>query len=201
MNKIVTISREFGSGGREVAKRLSDVLGVAYYDKEIIDHIAEKTNFAPEYVATVSEVPTMSSYPVTFGRTFASNVLSPSEAVQIAQRECIKELAEKEDCIIVGRCANSILADKAFKVFVYASDMDCRIDRCYNKVPADKEIPRKKMEKEILAVDKRRAKYQLAYADQKWGEMSNYDLCIDTSKFGVKKAVEIIAHAMKVYYE
>ncbi|WP_317856287.1 cytidylate kinase-like family protein [Chakrabartyella piscis] len=198
MKKIITINRQFGSGGREIAKRLADVLQIAYYDKALINQIAEKTSFSPEFIAEASE--TMNFQPLVFANTFASNLLSPADTIQIAQTEFIKEIAEKEDCIIVGRCANSILEDTAFKVFIYASDMDTRIERCYVKVPADQDMPRKKMEKQILAVDKQRAKYHSFTTGQEWFDMNNYDLCIDTSKMGVKKAVELIVCGYKLYF-
>lgn len=198
MKNIITINRQFGSGGREVAKRLADVLQIAYYDKELIRQIADKTNFSPEFIAETSE--TMNPYPLVFANTFAHTSLSPADTIQIAQTDFIKELAEKEDCIIVGRCANSILADTAFKVFIYSSDMEERIERCYQKVPNDREMPKKKMEKQILAVDKQRGKYHSFSTGQNWADMSNYDLCIDTSKLGVKKAVELIVVGYHLFF-
>ncbi len=199
MNKIITINRQFGSGGREVAKRLADALQIAYYDKALINQIANQTNFSPDFVAEASE--SMNNTPLVFANTFTSSILSPADTIQIAQTKFIRELGEKEDCIIVGRCANSILGEKAFKVFIYASDMETRIERCYAKVPEDRDMPRKKMEKQILAIDKQRAKYHAFSTGQEWADMSNYDLCIDTSKLGVKKAVELIVCGARLYFE
>ncbi len=198
MNKIITINRQFGSGGREIAKRLSDALKISYYDKELIRQIANKTNFSPDFIAETSE--TMTYQPLVFANTFATSLLSPADTVQFAQTEIIRELADKEDCIIVGRCANSILEERAFKVFIYASDMDSRINRCYEKVPTDNDVPRRKMEKQILSIDKERAKYHSFSTGQEWMDMNNYDLCIDTSKLGVKKAVELIVCGYQLYF-
>lgn len=200
MNKIITINRQFSSGGREVAKRLSDALNISYFDNEIINQVATKTDLSPEYISRVSETAALNQYTITFAHTFA-NIPSPIETIQAAQYEFLKELGEKQDCIIVGRCANHIFGNKAFKVFIYASDMDSRIERCYDKVPEDKDIPRKKMEKQILAIDKERAKYHRFYGSADWNDMSNYDLCINTSTIDIKKAVEIIEQSVKLYFE
>lgn len=199
MKKIITISRQFSSGGREVAKRLSDKLGIMYYDNEIIEQIAEKTNLCPEYIKNMSEKFNINEYSLTFSHAFA-NIPTPVELIQKTQNEIILELA-KEDCIIVGRCANHIIKEKTFKVFLYASDMEGRINRCYDKVPEDRDIPRKKMEKQILSVDKQREKYHSFYGDKNWSSMSNYDICVNTSTLGIKNSVDVIADSYKIFYK
>ena len=199
MNKIITISRQFGSGGREVGKRLADALMCAYYDKEIIKEVAVKSGLSEEYVEKYSESTFTRNYPFTFARTVPTTYIqSPSDKLHLTQVNVIKDLSNKGDCVIVGRCADAILENQnPFKVFIYSSDMDVRIKRCYEKVPADKEKTRKEMEKMIISVDKQRTKFYSHYEGKIWGNINNYNLCIDTSKVDIKKAVEIILLAIE----
>lgn len=200
MRKIITINRQFASGGHDVARKLAELLGIKVYDKELISQISDKTQLSQEFIAERSEKRTLGQYTISYANAFTYAVSSPMDTVQIAQTQIIKELAEQEDCIIVGRCANYILEHKAYKVFIYASDMDSRIDRCYKAKPEDREISRAKMEKQILSLDKQRAKYHAFYTDQDWHSMSNYNLCIDTSHFGIHNAAELIKHAVEAYF-
>ena len=196
MKKVVTINRQFGSGGREVGKRLADALNIAYYDHELINKIAEETNMHPDYIADCQELSVSRTYAISVGRTFSMPQLSPTDNIQIAQTKIIKKLGTEQDCVIVGRCANNILEETAFKVFIFSSDINARIQRCYDKVPEDKNKSEKEMQKSILAVDKKRAKYHSYYTGQEWLEISNYNLCIDTAKIDIKTAVELIAAAV-----
>lgn len=198
MSKIITINRQFGSGGREVGKRLADALMCAYYDKELIKEVSEKSGLTEDYVEKYSESNFTRNYSFTFGRTIpASYIQPPSDTIQIAQSKIIKELSKKGDCVIVGRCADAILDDQnPFKVFIYSSNMDTRISRCHEKVPTDKDKTKKDMEKMILNIDKQREKFYNHYTNKTWGDMTNYNLCIDTAKIDIKKAVEVILVAM-----
>lgn len=196
MNKVITINRQFGSGGREVGRRLAEALNIAYYDKEIITKIAKETNLSPSYIEKYDEVSVSHQFPFTFGRTFSMPVMLPNSQIQIEETKIIKKLAEAQSCVIIGRCANDILYDTAFKVFIYSSDMEKKIDRCYDKVPADKSKSREEMKKMILSVDKQRAKYNEFYTGYDWMDMSSYNLCIDTAKIDFKKAVELITMAI-----
>lgn len=198
MGKIITISREFGSGGREIGKRLADALSFAYYDKEIINMVAEKSGFAHEYIEKYSESAASRQYPIHIAGTFMTPVQMPSEKLQITQSQILKELSETGDCVIIGRRADYILETKnPFKVFIYASHMDDRVERCFAKDPASKGKSHKEMEKNILSVDKQRAKYYNYYTSHTWGKMHNYNLCIDTSAVEIKTAVEIIITAIR----
>ena len=124
MGKIITIGREFGSGGREVGKRLSDELGIAYYDNEIITEIAKRTELAEGYVQHVMENGPTALMPITIGRTFymgADPVMEQNNAIYREQSLLVQELAEKSDCVIVGRSADYILRDKKpLRLFIYA---------------------------------------------------------------------------------
>lgn len=194
MNKIITINREFGSGGREVAKRVADILSIAYYDKELVDKIAEETKYNPEYIENFSEAIASRSYPLIFSKTLMSIYSPPNDNIQSVQTKIIRDIANMSSCVIVGRCASDILRkEKILKVFIYSSDMEQRINRCYEKVPADREKSREEMKKLILSTDKAREKYHNYYTLNKWKDMMKYNLCIDTSKADVKIAAQIIA--------
>ena len=198
MSNIITISRQFSSGGREIGKRLADALLYAYYDRELIKKVAEESGFAESYIERYSEGNITRAYPFTFRNTFVNYIQSPRDKIQIAQEKIITELSEKSDCIIIGRCADCILKEHTIiKIFVYSSDMDARINRCYDKVPTDKSKSRKEIEKMILSVDKERAKYYGFYTGREWGNMLNYNLCIDTSIVSIQKAVDTILEFCK----
>ena len=197
MSNIITINRQFGSGGREVGKRLADALQCSYYDKELLEIIAKEVGYTTEYINQFDESATR-TYAYTFGRSFVTYQQTPADTIQLAYTNVIKSMAQKNDCVIMGRCANHSLRDQnPLKVFIYASDIDFKIARCFDKVPADKEFnTQKQMAKDILKVDKQRAKYHEYYTGQTWSDMSNYNLCIDTSKIGINKAVELILNAL-----
>ncbi|WP_409967501.1 cytidylate kinase-like family protein [Bengtsoniella intestinalis] len=197
VNRPITINRQFASGGREVGKRLADALDIAYYDKELLSAIAEKSGFSQNFVSEFDET-SIKNYVFTFGQTFTTYNNSPITQLLNVQSEILQQIAKKESAVIMGRCANYILSDEnPFKVFIYSSDMDARIKRCYDKVPQDVGVKSAtKMKDDIQKVDKKRSMYYEYYTDQKWMDMSNYDLCIDTSTVGVKGAVEIILNAL-----
>ena len=198
MNKIITIGREFGSGGRELGKRLSDHLGIAYYDKEIIDEIAKRTQLAEGYVRQVVEQQTALFFPITVGRTFHSTgsdyMLKQLTAVYAEQANVLREMAEKSDCIIVGRCGDYILKDhNPIRLFVYAN-MDAKVKRCREKADEHENLTDQELIKKIRRVDRDRAKYYRYYTGQEWGNRANYDMCINTSSVPVKELAEALAH-------
>lgn len=192
MKRIITINRQFGSGGREVGKRLADELKIAYYDKELIAKVAEETGFDLNYISRYEETAVSRYYPFSFGCTLSVGCDMPQDDIYIAQARIIKRLGEMQDCVIIGRCAGYILKDAAFKIFIYASSMKKRIERCYEKVPADRAKSEEEMKKSILSVDKCRSHYYAYYTGEKWLDMRNYNLCIDTAKISIKQAVKTI---------
>lgn len=193
--KIITINRQFGSGGREVGKRLAEALNIAFYDKELLNMIAEETKMHPDFIDKFDEVNVM-NFNFSFGRSFYTYQQSPTEQVQIAQGNIIKQIADKESAVIMGRCASHILKDSnPFKIFIYSSDMDLRVKRCFAKDPNDKKSE-KDMIKEINKIDKQRAKYFEYYTNEKWLDISQYNLCIDTAKVDIKTAVSMIVSAI-----
>ena len=197
MNKIITIGREFGSGGREFGRRLAEELGIEYYDKEIITAIAEKTSMSQEYVQEILEGKQHPLYPITIGQSmFITDnfYIQQEQSIYLAQCEIIRDLAQKSSCVIVGRCADFILRDlKPFKIFVYA-DIESRVKRCLERnTEAEKHLTEKEMKKKILKIDKNRAKYYDYYTGNEWGDKSNYDLCINTTDVVIKEIVPVIA--------
>ena len=151
MNKIITISREFGSGGREIGKRLADELGIRYYDKEIIIEIAKQTGLSEEYIKNISEKG-IYPYPFQFAKSFAmySALQSNQTEVLVKQQEILKQIAEKGNCIIVGRGANVILKDhNTMNIFVYA-DIKSKINRCHKKQKKMKKLQIKKWKRKLL---------------------------------------------------
>ena len=185
-NKIVvTVSREYGSGGRYVAKLLSEKLGVKFYDKEIVTKLAEETGLSEEYIEENEQkrgiLSTLENDQVTG--------LSSKDELFIKETELIKKLARKHSCVIVGRCADFILKNNrnVVKVFVY-SDMEDKIKRATKFYGLNKE----KAEKEIKNIDKQRANHYKYYTEREWKEYSNYDICINSDTFGVEKSADII---------
>lgn len=197
MNKIITIGREFGSGGREFGRRLAEELGYEYYDKEIIAAIAEKTSMSQEYVQEILEGKPHTLYPITIAQSmFITDnfYIQQEQSIYLAQSEIIRELAQKSNCVIVGRCADFILRDlKPYRIFVYA-DIDSRIKRCIARnTDSQKHFSEKEIKKHILSIDKNRAKYYNFYTGNQWSDKSNYDLCINTTDVVIKDIVSVIA--------
>ncbi len=198
--KIITISREFGSGGRELGKRLADILGYAYYDREIISAIAENKKLDESYVEKILEKGLLNNYPLKYGRTFSNTSVMPQHnmtKILVEQQKIIKEIAAKENCIIVGRSSNIILKEYApLNLFVYA-DMKYKVHRC-RKYADDKEIlNEKELIKKIKQVDKARSRHQELLTDKKWGNKEGYDLCINTTNLEIKELALVIAEYAK----
>lgn len=196
MNRIVTISREFGSGGREFGRRLSENLGFAYYDQEIVQEIAKRTELSEKYVKQVMTHRPISSFPIHVGRSFrmmADPNLDQSQTIFREQCTILREIAAKSDCVIVGRCADYILQDEEpFRIFVYA-DMPSKVKRCREKNYEKEELTVRELERRIAAVNRRRAEYYEYYTGQKWGDRIHYDLCINTTQGTVKGIAAAVA--------
>ena len=201
MHQIITIGREFGSGGREIGKRLAELLGIAYYDKEIIEEIAKRTKLAESYVQQIVEQKPGFYYPITIGRTLHAQgtdyLLKQQSDVYAEKNAVLREMAEKSPCVIVGRCADYILQDqKPFRLFVYA-DMASKMARCRRKAEVEEHLSDRALMKQIRRVDKSRARYYEYYTGQKWGARENYDLCVNTSSVDIKELAEAIAKLLK----
>ncbi len=192
MSKIITVSREFGSGGRTIAKKVAEKLGIACYDQEIIDKIAKESGFCEEFIREKGEYANTGSRFFNALSAGYANGLSLQDRLWIEQERIITELALKGDCVIVGRCADVILRDKAqcLKVFIHA-DMQKRMERIVN-VYGETEQP---TERRLKDKDKRRKAYYQYYTDTAWGDVNNYHLCLDSGVLGIDSCVEIIVSA------
>lgn len=189
-NKIITISRQFGSGGRSVGKEVAEKLGIKCYDSEILTEIAQKSGFTEDYIKEQGEYTNSSGLFATLGSV---DFYGKSNQLTIWSEQCkiIKQLASEGDCVIVGRCADYILKDNAdlnlLKTFIYA-DMDYRADRIVKQYGESDVNPKKRLKDK----DKRRAAYYEIYTDQKFGDPLNYDMCLNTSSLGLDRVVELI---------
>lgn len=192
MNRVITIGREFGSGGREFGRRLAEALQVDYYDREIITEISRKTQLAEEYVQFVIERKPHKLYPITIGRTMQPLTMPVSQidqSIYIEQNRIIKEMADKSPCVIVGRCADEILREyRPVRIFMYA-DMESRIRRCQSRCGQDEDYSDKEWRQKIMEVDKARSRYYEFYTGKKWGDKKNYDFCINTGNLDMKSFV------------
>ena len=190
MRKIITIGREFGSGGRELGRRLSEHLGIAYYDQEIIAEIAKRTALSEAYVRQITENRPLTSFPIHFGGRFCAlpdPLLQQSISIYSEQHRLLCELAEKSDCIIVGRCADYVLRDShPFRIFVYA-DAQSKLMRCMERRTPEETLSEQDMKRKITEIDRNRARYYAFFSGQKWGARENYDLLVNTSGQSVKK--------------
>ena len=200
--RIITVSREFGSGGREIGKRLSDALNIAYYDREIVTAIAESTSLDQEYIDKALDNSIFNQiYPVTFSHTLSSHALGSGVNLLAQQHKVIKKLASKGDCVIVGRSADALLYEyNPFRLFVYA-DMQSKIDRCRNRAPQGENLSDKDYKKKILQIDKARAENHDFVSSYSWGDMKNYDLCINTSKIDIKSIIPQLARYTELWFE
>ena len=196
MNRIITIGREFGSGGREFGRRLSETLGFAYYDQEIVREISKRTSMSEQYIQAIIEHRPSFSFPIHIGRSFYPSVNPAFEqtmAIYHEQARIITEVAAKSDCVIVGRCADYILKEyQPFRIFIYA-DMESKIKRCREKRPEEEKLSDKELRQKISDIDKKRAKYYEFYTGHSWGDKLNFDLCINTTQTSIKEIVPVIA--------
>ncbi len=200
MNKIITIAREFGSGGRELGRRLSEHLGYAYYDQEIVIELSKRTKLSEDYVRWVSERRPINPFPIHIGCSFYAMPdpsLEPSMEVFSQQHALLREVSEKSDCVIVGRCADFVLKDKnPYRIFVYADEAS-RIKRCMERQPEGESLTEREMKKQIASMDRRRAQYYSYFSDQKWGARENYDLLLNTTGKNIKKTAAALAAFIK----
>ena len=202
--RIITISREFGSGGRELGKRLADALGFAYYDREIVSSIAEKCNLDEGYVENVLRKGLTINVPVTFGHTFYfySDPTSENELkVLNTQQQIIKELALRGDCVMVGRSSGIILEKyNPLRLFVYA-DMEWKVKRCRERASAEEHLTDRELEKKIRQIDAGRARHQKLLTDRKWGAPEGYDVCINTTNLEIKKIIPGLKEMALCWFE
>ena len=193
--KIVTISRQYGSGGRYIGKKLSEKLGIPCYDEKLIDMVAKESGFAQDFVAEKGERMTGSLlFNIASSLSYANNVFSGNgvslqDEIYFIQNKIIKDLAEKGSCVIVGRCADYALEDfdNCISVYVHAPFED-RIKRIENEYG----IPNGKSKEMLMKKDKQRSSYYNYYSSNKWGDAKSYDLCLNSSYLGIDGSVDLI---------
>ena len=187
---VITVSREYGSGGRYVGRLIADKLGIKLYDKDFIVKVAEETGLSEEYIEK-NEQKRESLSNLNNGYYFG---LNNADELFIKEAELIKDIADRESCVIIGRCADFILRDRknVIKIFVY-SDMEDKIKRATEIYGFDKS----KAEKEIKRIDKLRANHYKYYTEKDWNDNYNYDICINSDTLGVDKSAELICNIVR----
>ena len=197
---IITISRQFGSGGREVGEKLAKDLGIPFYDKELIEIAAKESGMDPELFVEDDTRTSLGFHLIgALGYSLGGPLstiteLSLNDRLYLVQSQVIEQVAQEGPCVIVGRCADYVLSDRddVLNVYIHAN-MNDRIKRAVHSY----EVDERNVEDSIHKIDKRRANYYEYYTDRKWGRADNYDLSIHTSTFDVDGAVQIIKDVIK----
>ncbi len=196
MNKIITISRQYGSGGREIGEKLAGKLGIPFYDNEIITRAAKETGFAEAAFENAEKKATNSLlYSLAMGmnnygtQDLGFTHLSLDDQLYLAQSDVIKKVAAEGPCVIVGRCADYILKDlpNVVNVFIWA-ELDARKKRAVEQY----HLKESKAEEELLRMDKRRANYYNYHANEKWGKAEHYHLSLRSDYIGIDNTVDCI---------
>ena len=195
-NLIITIGREYGTGGREIGQKLALRLGIPFYDRELITRAAKKTGFDEKLFEQLDKRATNSFlYSLTMFGSVGLNGMSLTDQLYLAQSNVIREMAEESSCVIVGRCADYVLKDRPNTISVFLkAEMQSKVERAVKYYGVDPQ----KAEDRIRKADKQRASYYNYYATATWGDVNNYDLCVDTGKLGVEGTVELIARFVEL---
>jgi cytidylate kinase len=191
--RIITINRMYGSGGRAIGKALAEELGIGFYDKELIEIAAKDKNIPFGNLADVDEKrPGAWSFPVNHEIQISQDyrAIPMNDILFELQRDIILSLSDKEDCVIVGRCANHILQDRTLSVFIYAP-FETRVKNVMERLDREEKAARKLVKR----MDKERRSYYEFFTDEKWLDMGQYDLCIDSSRFTTEEIVKILKEA------
>ena len=201
---IVTISREFGSGGRELGKRLADLLGYDYYDREIITEIAKRHDVDEDYVEYALNNHAWQTYTLSFHHSFVSPFVidTPDSALLKEQKKIIEEIASAgKNCIIVGRNADVLLKDyNPLNLFVCA-DMQAKIKRCQERAEEGENLTEKQIKRMIKRIDKNRERTRYLLADGQWGHRSDYDLIVNTTKWDIKELAKPVASFISTWFD
>lgn len=204
MSFVITIGRQFGSGGRDVGEKIASALGIPFYDKELVEMAAQKSNISHEALKEVDERATSSFlYSLVGGNYSMRGVNAPlyyempiNDKLFIAQSDIIKNVAKQGSCVIVGRCADYVLESEEdvdlLNLFIYGS-VDYRAKRVMQAL----NLTPSKARERVLKTDKQRRTYYDYYTSKDWGVMTNYDLCINTEKTGIDNAAEFVIRYVK----
>ena len=196
--RIITISRQFGSGGHSIGESVSKKLGIPCYDKELLDRIATETGFAPNFVKEVSEYATSNSsilWNLVMNQSLKNGLSeNPADAIYFAQSKIIRELAEKENCVIIGRCSDYILREREDCLHIFiCSDKEKRMKRILEHY----ENVNKSVDKRIHDMDTRRQLYYSHYTDRVWGAPENYHAVFNSGALGEDNCVQAIIDLYK----
>ena len=199
--KIITISREFGSGGRELGKRLADCLGWDYYDREIIDTISREKGFAPDYVQAALEGRAWKSVPITFSRSFTASSV-PDTDLLVKEKEVIERIAQAgRDCVIVGRNADYYLrAQNPFRIFVCAQT-EAKLRRCRERTPEGEPLTDREILRQIRRIDRGRAAVRELVGGERWGDRTAYHLTVNTTDWDLRDLAQAAAVFAGKYFE
>ena len=197
---IITISRQFGSGGRDVGKKLADALGIKYYDRELIEMAAKESGFDKEmFEDTTANTSRLFRFINTFGYSLGAplsvmNDITMSDQIFLIQSRVVEQAADSGPCVIVGRCADYVLDNRedVLKVFI-AGDMEDRKKRAIQYY----EVDERDVEASIHKIDRNRKGYYDYYTDKKWGAAESYDVCLNTSVFGIDGCVAILKQLLE----
>lgn len=201
---IITISREFGSGGRELGKRLSELLEYDYYDNEILSMISEKSGIDSDYIENILTNCGWKNQKITFSKTFnSSSYLQSTSKVDLLlqQKRVIEEIANLgKNCVIVGRNADIILRKhQPFNIFVCA-ETDAKIERCIERATRDENLSEKELLKKIKYIDKIRSETREILSDTPWGQRNAYHLTINTTSWDIKELASATADFIKIWF-
>lgn len=193
-NRIITISRQYGTGGREIGKKLAERLGIAYYDREILARAAKETGFSEEMFDRLDKRATNSFlYSLTMFGSTGTNGMTLTDQLFIAQSKVLREFANNSSCVIVGRCADHVLREypNRFDFFIHGS-LEARVRRIQSC--NDYSLNGKSPEAALEKMDKQRSTYYNYYTGKVWGKCDHYDLCINAGRIGVESSVDVILH-------
>jgi len=198
LRKLVTISREYGSGGRLIGRLVAEKMGLPFYDREIIDMAVEKSGLSHEVIETAelrakSSISYSLASVMPFGEMFSTEAMSINEKLFMTQFDVIRQIGETDEGVIIGRCADYVLRDLpgVTNIFIYAEFED-RVKRCVESYGDDPAT----VETKIRDYDKARANYYNFHTSQKWGQYSNYNLALNTSYISDEKAADLIVEFM-----
>lgn len=201
--KIITVSREFGSGGREIGKRLADEMGFDYYDSEIITAVAKSVGLDVKYVEDTLNTRDWQSFPVKFGGTLGSvgYVQSGKVELLLRQKDVIEEIAERgKDCVIVGRNADVILEKyRPFNIFVCAQT-DAKIRRCRERAPEGENLTDRELARKMKQIDKMRSQTRAVMSGSEWGRRDAYHLTVNTTDWNIKDIVPAVAQFANIWF-
>ena len=197
MKTVITISREFGSGGRTIGRQLADRLGYRFYDRELVDEVAKRSGFSPEFIEENGEYANAKSsllFYLATARQYTAENLSTNDQLYVFQTKLIEELAESGRCVIVGRCADYILRERTDCLHVFiCADMESRAKRIVERYGENKKSPEKRLNEK----DQKRKVYYRNDTGRLWGQAQNYDLCLNSGVLGIDTCVDLIEAAAR----